>query len=103
MESSRRDDAERLQIPKAPRIDSGGRLLIPAHMRRELKIEPGDPVSVSIKDGALRVRSLDAAIKSVQRELRELFPPGYTSQDFIREKRDEQRDTEARKQRDTKA
>jgi AbrB family looped-hinge helix DNA binding protein len=40
------------------RIIEGGKLVIPALMRRELGIATGDTVLVDVEDGELRVRSL---------------------------------------------
>ena len=46
----------------------GGKLIIPASMRRELGIATGDTVLVDVADGELRVRSLSKAIERAQQE-----------------------------------
>ncbi len=49
------------------KIIEGGKLVIPAKMRREMGIARGDSVVVELlPDGDLRVRSLAAAVKRAQ-------------------------------------
>ena len=56
------------------RIIEGGKLIIPAPMRRELGIATGDTVLVGVEDGELRVRSLTQAIARAQAILRRHVP-----------------------------
>lgn len=60
------------------RIIEGGKLIIPAPMRRELGIVTGDTVLVDIKDGELRVCSLTHAIARAQAILRRHVPEGVS-------------------------
>jgi AbrB family looped-hinge helix DNA binding protein len=48
------------------RIIEGGKLVIPAAMRRALGIASGDTVMVGIEDGELRIRSLAKAVERAQ-------------------------------------
>lgn len=48
------------------RIVSGGRLQIPADVRRELGLVDGDDVRLEVVDGELRVRSFGAALARVR-------------------------------------
>ncbi len=48
------------------RIDSAGRLLVPAPFRKALEVKAGDEVNLMLKDGVLEVRSLHVAIREVQ-------------------------------------
>lgn len=65
------------------RIIEGGKLIIPAPMRRELGIATGDTVMVEIEDGELRVRSLPQAIARAQAILRRHVPEGASLADEL--------------------
>jgi AbrB family looped-hinge helix DNA binding protein len=49
-------------------------MVIPAELRRSLGVEAGDQVVLDLKDGSLRVRSLDAVIRRVQERVRRYVP-----------------------------
>ncbi|WP_196221882.1 AbrB/MazE/SpoVT family DNA-binding domain-containing protein [Sphingobium sp. CAP-1] len=53
------------------KLVSGGRLQLPAEMRRELGLVDGDVVVMKIVDGVIEVRPLKDAIARVQSRLRE--------------------------------
>ena len=65
------------------RIIEGGKLIIPASMRRELGISTGDTVLLDIEDGELRVRSLNQAIARAQAILRRHVPEGVSLVDEL--------------------
>lgn len=69
--------------PQRVRIIEGGKLVIPAAMRRELGIATGDTVVVDVADGELRVRSLPAAIARAQAILRRYVPEGVSLADEL--------------------
>ncbi len=69
--------------PQRVKIIEGGKLVIPATMRRELGIVTGDTVLVDVTDGELRVRSLPAAIARAQAILRRYVPEGVSLADEI--------------------
>ncbi|MFC5567060.1 AbrB/MazE/SpoVT family DNA-binding domain-containing protein [Rubellimicrobium aerolatum] len=72
------------------RIIEGGKLIIPASMRRELGIGTGDTVLVDVEDGELRVRSLSKAIARAQAILRRHVPEGVSlTDDLIADRRRE--------------
>jgi AbrB family looped-hinge helix DNA binding protein len=48
------------------KIDAGGRLVIPAQMRKALSLENGEPVVLTMVDGELRVRSIASAMAELQ-------------------------------------
>jgi AbrB family looped-hinge helix DNA binding protein len=56
------------------RIDKGGRMLIPARLRRELGIAAGDAVVLEIKGEELRVRPYKKAIEEAQAIIRRYIP-----------------------------
>jgi AbrB family looped-hinge helix DNA binding protein len=65
------------------KIIEGGKLVIPAAMRRELGIATGDTVVVDVTDGELRVRSLPTAIARAQAILRRYVPEGMSLADEL--------------------
>lgn len=52
------------------RIDQAGRLLIPAEIRRQLGLSPGDPVVLEVSDDRLEVRPYRRAIEEAQAIIR---------------------------------
>lgn len=60
------------------RIIEGGKLIIPAIMRRELGIATGDTVLVDVEGGELRIRSLPQAVARAQAILRRHVPEGVS-------------------------
>jgi antitoxin PrlF len=73
------------------KIVSGGRLQLPADMRRELGLVDGDAVILEIKDNELRVRSHRESIRRLQDRFRHLRPTDGTivSDELIAERRKE--------------
>ena len=72
------------------KIDPQGRLLIPAELRRQLEIEPGDRVVLRIVDGELLVTSIRAGIRRAQALNRKYGDPSRSlSEELIRERREE--------------
>ena len=72
------------------KVFEGGKLVIPAAMRRQLGISPGDTLLVSINDGELRVRSLATAVARAQALVRKYVPEGVSLVDeLIAERRRE--------------
>ncbi len=56
------------------KIISGGRIQVPADLRRSLGLEDGDTVIMEIKDNELRIRSQREAIRRVQELLKPYGP-----------------------------
>ncbi len=56
------------------KIVSGGRLQLPADVRRALGVKDGDSVVLEMKDGELRVRSYDIALANARAILRKYIP-----------------------------
>jgi len=56
------------------KLVSGGRLQVPADIRRALGLADGDPVLLRIVDGALQVRPVRNALGRVQARLRAHIP-----------------------------
>ncbi|MDB5686920.1 MAG: AbrB family transcriptional regulator [Rhizorhabdus sp.] len=56
------------------KLVSGGRLQLPAAMRKDLGLADGDPVIMQVVDGELRVRPLRDVLARVQARLRQYMP-----------------------------
>jgi len=48
------------------RMDSNGRIVVPAEVRKELRLEPGEALTLIVQDNAVRIISLREALKQVQ-------------------------------------
>lgn len=70
------DIRHRADLSQRCKIISGGRIQIPSTMRRELSIEDGDTVLLSLVDGVLHVRSLEKVVHTVQDRLRSCLENG---------------------------
>jgi AbrB family looped-hinge helix DNA binding protein len=74
------------------RINANGRIVIPAAIRQQMGIKPGDSVLMEVEDGVLRMESHRARIRRVQESLRHLIPPGRClSDELIADRREEAR------------
>jgi AbrB family looped-hinge helix DNA binding protein len=72
------------------KIAPGGRVVLPAEFRKALGVSVGDSVVIELRDGELRLRSLDAAIRRAQETVRRHVPDGVSLADeLIRERREE--------------
>lgn len=70
------------------RLVSGGRLQLPADLRRELELADGDTVLMQVVDGELHVRPLRDAVARVQARLRAHVPADVSlSDELIRDRR----------------
>ena len=68
----------------------GGRILVPAAIRRAMRLEKGDTVLLELHGDELRVRSAAAALRRLQESLRDKIPPGVSLVDeLIAERRAE--------------
>jgi AbrB family looped-hinge helix DNA binding protein len=65
------------------RLVSGGRLQIPARVRRELGLKDGDAVVMSMVEGELRVRPLRDVVADIQARLRKYIPEGVSLSDEL--------------------
>ncbi len=79
------------------RLGEGGRFVIPAAMREEMGVKPGEDLILHIENGELRVRSWLRNLRRVQAELSALKRPGESVVDeFLKERREEQRRSDKR-------
>lgn len=74
------------------RLSPNGRIVIPAAIREQMGIRPGDNLYMDVEDGALRIESHPARIRRIQRELAPYITPGrLLSEELIAERREEAR------------
>ncbi|HYN41986.1 MAG TPA: AbrB/MazE/SpoVT family DNA-binding domain-containing protein [Thermoanaerobaculia bacterium] len=72
------------------RIDSSGRLVVPAALRKELGLIPGAAVTLRVTDGELRVVARSEAVRLAQERVRKYVQPGRRLADeLIAERRAE--------------
>ena len=71
------------------KLVSGGRIQIPADVRRELALADGDTVLIEVVDGEVRLRPQRDAIRRVQERMRKYKIDGRSVVDeFIAERRE---------------
>ncbi len=74
------------------RFGSGGRLLIPADIRREMGVKDGDAVNLQLQDGVLQVITFQAGVRRAQAVLAPYMPKDRSLADeLIKERRSEAR------------
>jgi bifunctional DNA-binding transcriptional regulator/antitoxin component of YhaV-PrlF toxin-antitoxin module len=72
------------------RLVSGGRLQIPARLRRELQLKDGDAVIMETVDGELRIRAYRDVLADVRARLRKYVPDGVSlAEELIADRRAE--------------
>jgi AbrB family looped-hinge helix DNA binding protein len=65
------------------RLVSGGRLQIPARVRRQLGLKDGDAVIMEAVEGELRIRPYRDVLAEVTASLREYIPEGISLSDEL--------------------
>jgi AbrB family looped-hinge helix DNA binding protein len=98
------DEKLRGKVVLAP----NGRIVIPAAIREELGVAPGDTLLLNVEDGVLQIESYATRIRRVQREVAEAFrglraPGASMADELIAERREEARREEEEWQRDAEA
>jgi AbrB family looped-hinge helix DNA binding protein len=74
------------------KIGKGGRIVIPAELRKSLDMHMGEELLAEIEDGALKLYTCKQAIESVREQLAEYLPKGKSLADeLIEERRNEAR------------
>jgi AbrB family looped-hinge helix DNA binding protein len=73
------------------KIGPQGRVVIPADVRRELGLHEGQELAVRLQDGALVIRSREAALDRLAGALKHLEPDGHGVERFLEEKAAESR------------
>jgi len=74
------------------KVSEGGKMNIPASIRREVGLEHGGPVMVSVVGGEIRMRVLRQVLIDLQDEARDVFAgSGETVDGFLRDRGDDAR------------
>jgi AbrB family looped-hinge helix DNA binding protein len=72
------------------RLIEGGKLIIPAPMRRSLGLATGDVVMIELDDGDIRIRTLEKALARARAIVRRHVPEGVSLvEELSRERRAE--------------
>ncbi|MEG3089057.1 AbrB/MazE/SpoVT family DNA-binding domain-containing protein [Sphingomonas sp. PB4P5] len=70
------------------KVIAGGKIVIPANLRREMGIKDGDSLVLSRhEDGGLTVKTFAQVVSDSQRRAREIFGADYTVDPFLAENR----------------
>lgn len=70
------------------KVISGGKIVIPAKLRRELGIKDGDTLVIDRDDkGALVLKSYQQMVQEVQAEFRTIVGDDYSVDQFLAERR----------------
>lgn len=70
-------------------LSKEGRILIPAAIRNQLGLKPGEALTLSVVDGEVRVTSRTSAIRQMQKRLAPLRDPQHPVVDeLLRERRE---------------
>lgn len=74
------------------KINDNGRIVIPAPIRKNMGLNPGDVVVMSLEDGVLRIESQLAKIRRIQAEFKPFAnPASLASDELIADRREEAR------------
>ena len=74
------------------KINDNGRIVIPAQIREEMRIKPGDTLFLRVEGDVLMIESQRTRIRRIQEEFRRFAKPGVLASDeLIAERREEAR------------
>lgn len=72
------------------KVNEGGRIVIPAKMRKALGIEVGKNVTLTLKDDLLEITTREIAFKRIEEMMKPHIKPGRSVVDeLINERREE--------------
>ncbi len=71
------------------KLIKGGKIVIPAELRRELGFESGDTLVIESNGKELVIKSTSQALSDIQAKVKRLIKVPFTVDDFIAEKRAE--------------
>ncbi len=78
------------QIETKLHLGKGGRLVVPARLRKALKIKAGDELVVRFENGSIRLIPLQQAVTLAQATIRKYVPKGASLvDDLIKARREE--------------
>jgi AbrB family looped-hinge helix DNA binding protein len=65
-----------METPFRTKIGSDGRIMIPAALRKDLQLAPGEELVVSRDEDGIHLRTLSMAIDHARRLVAQYIPPG---------------------------
>jgi AbrB family looped-hinge helix DNA binding protein len=72
------------------KITEGGRIVIPAKMREAMGLKVGTNVTLTVRDGSLRITTRDEAFRRIDEMMKDHIKPGRSVVDeLIKERRNE--------------
>jgi len=78
------------QVEYRVQVLSGGRLVIPAKLRKELQIKPGDEIVLHLENGSIRMVPLHQAVIIARQSVKKYVPTGTSLvDDLIQARREE--------------
>lgn len=78
------------------RVSPSGRVNLPARLRRQIGLEEGGAVLLSVQEGEIRIQTVREAVSRLQEQARRIFADsGGTVDRFIAERREDARREEA--------
>ncbi len=88
--SARYTKSDKIDRNVISRINDNGRIVIPARIRRDMGLRPGDVVVMSLEEGVLRIESQLARIRRIQEEFMPFANSAVLASDeLITERREE--------------
>jgi AbrB family looped-hinge helix DNA binding protein len=81
-------------------VDNTGRLLIPAIIRKQMGIKPGDAFLIKLIDDEIKIVSLSKAIAEAQNLVKQFVPEGISLVDELKKTRNEEFKLEQRGKND---
>ncbi|MDX7953136.1 AbrB/MazE/SpoVT family DNA-binding domain-containing protein [Lichenihabitans sp. Uapishka_5] len=69
------------------RLAEGGRIVVPARIRKALALDKGDAVWLNLVDGELRIRPARSALKRIQQHLLPFAPGRPPSDELVADRR----------------
>jgi AbrB family looped-hinge helix DNA binding protein len=74
------------------KFNDNGRIVIPAEIRKEMSLNAGETVIMTLEDGVLKIESQQGRVRQVQQSLNRLIPAGRRlSSELIENRRAEAR------------
>ncbi|HVX13846.1 MAG TPA: AbrB/MazE/SpoVT family DNA-binding domain-containing protein [Pirellulales bacterium] len=82
------------EIKARCKIDLAGRITIPADVRQQLNIGPGDEVFLEVHDGQMTVSTFQVVVRELQQEIGQRAKPGDSVVDELLVERQAEADRE---------
>jgi bifunctional DNA-binding transcriptional regulator/antitoxin component of YhaV-PrlF toxin-antitoxin module len=78
-----------MELQARTRLSQKGRLVIPAEMRKALRMDIGGVLNLRVEDGELRISTMDSRLRRAQERIRRYVPAGVSLADELSAERRE--------------